>query len=273
MRCVTRRQVGPWRRRASISWWPTCPMAHSTRASTSARSSHAFTHAYAYACALYMPCTPCTPCALCTTRAPAPFAPLRALCRRAAARAQSRRAAWWPLPTRGQCRARRCGRRLHRSFVKARRPGSGSAGHQWLEAPSRLRPLGFRVELEVEWPPQRSPGAPSETLPNRAVSPAFIVQAPRPLRGSRTRARGAAWSNVAERPRRGSARARPPRRLRRHLAAPGGSVLPGADAGPLGAQPLPRVCERAASKVVDSTVCLHQVALRGREHALGGPAC
>ena len=37
------------------------------------------------------------------------------------------------------------------------------------------------------------------------------------------------------------------------LAAPGGSTLPRREAGPLGAQPPPRLLERAASSVADST--------------------
>ena len=50
----------------------------------------------------------------------------------------------------------------------------------------------------------------------------------------------------------GSAPARLLRLLRARLAAPGSSALPGEEAGPPGAQPLPRVLELAASKVADS---------------------
>ena len=46
----------------------------------------------------------------------------------------------------------------------------------------------------------------------------------------------------------GSARARPLRILGTHLAAPGGAALPGEEAGPLGAQPLPRVLEPVTSQ-------------------------
>ena len=56
-----------------------------------------------------------------------------------------------------------------------------------------------------------------------------------------------------KRPNLGGARARLPRRLRARLAALSGAALPGGESGPRGARPLPRVLERAASKVADST--------------------
>ena len=51
----------------------------------------------------------------------------------------------------------------------------------------------------------------------------------------------------------GSDRLRRLRLVTASLAAVGGSALPGGEAGPLGAQPLPRLLEPAASQVADST--------------------
>ena len=61
------------------------------------------------------------------------------------------------------------------------------------------------------------------------------------------------WTTVRVRPALGSAPARLSRLLSARLAAPGSSTLPGGETGPLGAQPRPRVLERAASQVTDAT--------------------
>ena len=61
------------------------------------------------------------------------------------------------------------------------------------------------------------------------------------------------WTTFRVRPALGSAPARLSRLLSARLAAPGSSTLPGGETGPLGAQPRPRVLERAASQVTDAT--------------------
>ena len=72
--------------------------------------------------------------------------------------------------------------------------------------------------------------------------------------------RRVAWSKCPL----GSGPARLLRLLRARLAALGGSALPGAEARPLGAQPLPRVLELAVSKVADCTAFDH---IGGAAHA------
>ena len=61
------------------------------------------------------------------------------------------------------------------------------------------------------------------------------------------------WRGMAKVCHLGIAPARLVRLLRARLAAPGGSRRPGREAHPLGAQPLPRVLERAASKAAHFT--------------------
>ena len=65
------------------------------------------------------------------------------------------------------------------------------------------------------------------------------------------------WRGMAKVCLLGIAPARLLRLLRARLAAPGGSRRPGREAHPLGAQPLPRVHERAASKAAHFTTSDH----------------
>ena len=70
----------------------------------------------------------------------------------------------------------------------------------------------------------------------------------------------AAWSKCLL----GRAPARLLRLLRACLAALDSSALPGREAGPLGAQPLPRILERAASRAADLTAVDPSPGMRAR---------